>query len=87
MKEHAFFLMAGFPGKNEDYIEKADWFRVQFEELLAETVELSRGRVGEEVLCSGEIVTEYTLGAERKTDFLTGIHINSSITEDEIALK
>ena len=30
---------------------------------------------------------QYTLGAERKTDFLTGIHINSSITEDEIALK
>ena len=87
MKEHALFLMAGFPAKNADYIEKADWYRVQFEELLRETVELSKTGIGAEVLESGEIVTEYTLGAEKKTRCLTGIDIDSRITEAEKELR
>lgn len=87
MKEHALFLMAGFPAKNADYIEKADWYRVQFEELLRETVELSQTGIGAEVLESGEIVTEYTLGAEKKTRCLTGIDIDSRITEAEKELR
>ena len=27
MKEHALFLAAGFPCKNKDWIQKADYFR------------------------------------------------------------
>lgn len=83
MKEHSLFLMAGFPTKNAAYTKKADWYRMQFEELLREVVLLGDGRVGADVLRSGEIVTCYTLEAERKTSFLTGIGINSSITEAE----
>ncbi len=86
MKEHSLFLMAGFPAKNADYIKRADWFREQFEELLREVVELARGRVGNNVLSSGEIVTEYTFDAERRTSFLTGIEIDSRITAQEKAL-
>lgn len=86
MKEHSLFLMAGFPGKNADYIEKADWYRNQFEELLKEVVELSQGRVSDEVLSSGETVTEYTLGAEHKTCDLTGIEIDTAITERQLEM-
>lgn len=86
MKEHSLFLMAGFPAKNADYIKRADWFRVQFEELLRETVAISERKVGREVLDSGEIVTEYTLGAEQRTRFLTGIEIDSRITQAEMRL-
>lgn len=84
MKEHSLFLMAGFPGKNVEYIEKADWYRNQFEELLHEIVKLSHGRVREKVLSSGEIVTEFTREAENRTSCLTGIEIDSEITEEQL---
>lgn len=80
MKEHALFLLAGFPSKNAEHIKKADWFRRQFEALLRETVLLSNTRVGKDILQSGEIVTMYTMQAEQRTSFLTGIEINSRIT-------
>lgn len=83
MKEHSLFLMAGFPGKNDEYIEKADWFRGQFEELLNDVIALSSGRVREKVLDSGEIVTEFTMDAEKRTSCLTGIDIDCRITEKE----
>ena len=81
MKEHSLFLMAGFPCKNREYIEKADWYRRQFEELLEQVVEISDGIVGRAVLESGEVVTEYTKNAEECTSCLTGIPIDSRITE------
>lgn len=86
MKEHSLFLMAGFPSKNADYIKRAEWFMLQFEELLREVVRISDGRVGKDVLKSDEIVTDFTLGAERRTSFLTGIGIDSRITEEEKGL-
>lgn len=83
MKEHSLFLMAGFLGKNDEYIKKADWFKGQFEELLNDVIALSRGRVREKILDSGEIVTEFTMDAEKRTSCLTGIDIDCGITEKE----
>lgn len=83
MKEHSLFLMAGFPAKNTCYAKKADWYRMQFESLLRETVQLAEDGVRKNILCSNEIVTGFTMGAERKTSFLTGIPIDSRITEAE----
>ena len=56
MKEHALFLEAGFPGVNESWIQRADYFREQFENLLREAVELGDGRVNEPILNSNELV-------------------------------
>lgn len=42
--------------------------------------------VSEKVLASGEIVTKFTYGAERKTEELTGITIDSNITLQELKL-
>ena len=83
MKEHSLFLMAGFPSKDSDYIKKADWYREKFEDLLRQVVQLSNGVVRENVLESGEITTEYTKEAERHTNCLTGIPIDTTITESE----
>lgn len=83
MKEHALFLLAGFPEKEKKYRERADFFREKFEDGLRKTVELSNGMVNEEVLASGEIVTEFTQKAERQTENLTGICIDEQITEAE----
>lgn len=87
MKEHALFLMAGFPSKNTAYIKEADWYRTQFEELLRETVMLADCSVSSGLLRSDEIVTEYTMGAEKRTSFLTGISIDSRITAAEKNLR
>lgn len=87
MREHALFLEAGFPCKDDAWISKADFFRVQFEELLRDVVALANGRVTPCMINSGEIITRFTIPAERKTSRLTGISIDSSISESESALR
>ncbi len=87
MREHALFLLASFPAGETGYRRKADWFREQFERVLEHTVRLSDGMVGEAVLCSGEVVTEFTEMAERQTEKLTKIPINVRITQAEQRLR
>lgn len=87
MKEHSLFLMAGFPSKNSSHIKRAEWFMQEFEELLKNAVDMAEGAIGHCVLQSQEIVTDFTLGAERQTSFLSGIHIDSNITEKEKQLQ
>lgn len=80
MKEHSLFLEAGFPCKDEEWIKKADWFKEQFEDLLAEVTRLADGRVGRCILESDEVVTEFTIPAENRTEALSGVKIDSRIT-------
>lgn len=87
MKEHSLFLMAGFQPVNPSFLRRADRFRRQFEELLWQAVRMSDGVVSGEVLCSGEIVTDFTEDAERSTSRLTGIPIEIGITEAEKHLR
>ncbi len=61
MKEHAFFLEAGFMRKDSAWIQRADFFRVQFEDLLRETVQLSDRMIGCRVFgIGGACNTVYT---------------------------
>lgn len=83
MKEHSLFLLAAFPAKETKFRECANRFRDEFEDGLRRTVKLAEGMVGEAVLASGEIVTEFTKKAECQTEKLTGIEIDSKITEAE----
>lgn len=83
MREHALFLEAGFPCKDKDWIQTADWYRKQFELLLGEAVNISDGRICEEILQSEEFSTRYTINAERKTQQLSGVPIDSRITASE----
>ncbi len=80
MKEHSLFLRAGFTPANPDFSEKAEFFLKEFEDLLRQAVVLSNGIVSEEVLCSGEVITEFTALAEEQTQCLTGIPIDCEIT-------
>ena len=80
MKEHALFLEAGFPTKDKAFVEEAEWYKNEFEKLLFNVVNMSAGAVRPAILNSGEIVTEYTLSTETKTEELTGIAINKNIT-------
>lgn len=87
MRDHSIFLEAGFTPKNSKLSKQADDYKIQFEKLLADTIKLSNGRVTKDVLNSGELYTEYTLDTERKTEYYTGIEINSKITDMELKMK
>ncbi|MDO5338003.1 MAG: DUF2935 domain-containing protein [Eubacteriales bacterium] len=87
MKEHSLFLLVGFPCREQRARVRADWFRREFEAALWQTVQLSNRRVRAAVLDSGEIVTEFTLKAERQTRALSGVFIDSALTEAERRLK
>ena len=87
MKEHAFFLQAGFLPTAPSFSEKAEFFRKEFEKLLCDTMALAGGIVGSDVIRSGEIVTEFTAWAEKQTECLTGIPIDREITSQALCLK
>ena len=82
MKEHSLFLEAGFPCWEKDFIEEAGRFCRKFEELLKDAVRIADGHIQESVLNSGELVTEFTLPAEKRTMSLSGIPIDTRITEE-----
>lgn len=87
MKEHSLFLEAGFTPANASFAKKAEWFKLQFEKLLAETVQLAQNTVRQKVLDSGEVITEFTLNAERQTSQFTSIGIDTNITRNTARLK
>lgn len=87
MKEHSLFLEAGFPCKDEEWIQKAEHFRQQFEKLLLDTIKISNGRINEFILKSDELVTEFTINAEKRTECLSGIPINTEISKMEENLR
>lgn len=80
MRERALFLEAGFPCKDEEWIKKADWFREQFENLLRDTLSISNGRINRCVAESNELVTKFTIPAEKRTECLSGIPIDSELS-------
>lgn len=86
MKEHSLFLEAGFVPKDSKFANEADYYKKEFEKLLSSAVSMSNGMIRPNVLQSGEIVTDFTLGTEQKTQNLTGININQNITVQESKL-
>ncbi len=87
MKEHSFFLKAGFTPANPEFSEKAEYFKDEFDKLLCEAVRLGNGVINQQLLCSQELVTQFTALAEKQTECLTGISINKEITDKELHLK
>lgn len=87
MKEHSFFLRAGFTPANGDFAKRAEFFKRAFERLLRQAIQLSNGMVSEDVLQSDELVTEFTAMAERQSERFTGIPIDKEITVMEQRLR
>ena len=87
MREHALFLEAGFPCKDKTWIERADWFRKQFEDLLRDTLSISNGNINRCVVESNELATEFTIPAEKRTAKLSGIPIDSQLSILALNLK
>ncbi len=86
MKEHSFFLQIGFMPKDSAFSREAAEFRKHFEALLGHATHLANGIVGRRTMETGQFVTQYTLDAERATQYYTGIPFDTRITEQEMAL-
>ncbi|EPZ55615.1 hypothetical protein H477_2974 [[Clostridium] sordellii ATCC 9714] len=67
MKEHSLFLESGFVTKDSKLELEADHYKREFEKLLGYAISASNGVIRDDILRSGEIVTDYTLGTEQKT--------------------
>ena len=80
MKEHAFFLKAGFLPLNANLANEGEYLMRKFESLLSRAIALSDRIVRRCVLSSGELFTEFTDCAERKTQCLTGTFIDRKLT-------
>mgnify|MGYP001205244303 CR=1 FL=1 len=87
MKEHMIFMEAGLLIKNSSFILEGDQLKRSFEEILLETVALSKGAISQEVIDSKELVTSFTLNSERITENNTGICIDKEITLAELELE
>ncbi len=86
MKEHSFFLEAGFTPRDTNFTQQADAFRREFDGVLGEAISLSNGVVSPGVLQSGEVITPYTLKAETATSYFTGVQIPTELTQAEAGL-
>lgn len=82
LKEHAFFIEASIPPKNHMLIQQARMLRETFGMLLMHAVGLAHGVIDAE----NDMVTQYTYDAERASSFLSGIPINTNITQAEASL-
>ena len=80
MKEHAFFLKAGFLPPNAALARESERLMREFEALLARAITLSNCTLRRCVLDAGEFFTEFTDCAEQKTQCLTGIPIDRELT-------
>lgn len=87
MKEHMIFMEVGFLVKNSSFILEGDQLKMSFEEILLETVALSKGVISQEVLESQELVTPLTFTSETITENKTGICIDKEITLAELGLE
>lgn len=87
MKEHAFFLKVGFLPPCREMAEEAEGHIRKFEALLSRAIGLSDCIVRRRVLCSGELVTEFTDCAERQTQRLTGTALDCELTARVLRLK
>lgn len=86
MKEHALFLKVAFFPKNSELIRRAEELMRAFEEFLSRVVGIAGNNVSRTVLASGEVVTPFTLEAERATEYFTGTELDTAITERELDL-
>lgn len=86
MKEHLFFIEANLTPVEEDMQKMSNLLKRSLEELMLEILPLANECISKEVIDSSELVTKYTLEAERITSNLTGININMDVTEKELKL-
>lgn len=86
-KEHTVLAAASLTPRDRNTAGRLIALNGSFERLLFETIRLADRNISHEVLASDELVTDFTLAAEIRTAFLTGIPINTGLTRRELELR
>ena len=86
LREFATNIQLSFLQDNVEYIEAAKDFGSRSEELGRILMKYANGNVSQEALDNQIFVTDYTLDAELLTERLFNIDIDTTITENELAL-
>lgn len=84
--EHLTIIEGALPLKYDDLIDEVRKLRQESQKFLSTIVAVAKGHVSESVAKSQEIITTFTYEAERKTELLTGLKIDTNITQDEQVL-
>lgn len=87
MKEHATFIMASLLCKETNLLQQTYYYINSFNQLLGETLKLANGQISQKYINNQVFVTPNTYPAEQIVQQLTGIPIDTSLTQAEIALK
>ena len=87
MKEHSFFLETGFTEIDKDFKKIANDFQKTFSNILTRVINIANNNLSENFLTSDEMITNNTLEAENRTSKLSGINIDTNITQKEKQLK
>lgn len=87
MKEHSLFLEAAFINNDKELRKIASDFQKIFSDTLRSVINIANGNVSEDFIRANEIVTKNTLEAENKTQNLSSISIDTTLTMDELRIK
>lgn len=87
MKEHSLFIEVAFLPKDHELRLVARRFQKTFAGILEKAICLADGKMSENFLESGEVVTTNTVSAENKTGNLSGVRPDINITRKELNLK
>lgn len=87
MKEHSFFLAAGFLDKDMELRKIAESFMNAFTNILDKVIVLADGNISRDFIESSIMMTKDTMAAEKMTSMLSGVNINTVITSREGQLK
>ncbi|MCL2521877.1 MAG: DUF2935 domain-containing protein [Erysipelotrichales bacterium] len=87
MKEHAFLILCGFTANDKNYRKTAEKYNEIFENILLNALTLGNGIISSDVVSSGELISDFTLAIEEKTEKLLGLKINKECTQRAAQLK
>lgn len=87
MKEHSLFLETAFVNDDKELRKIASDFQKIFSDTLRNVINLANKNISDSFINSNEMVTENTLEAEKKTQNLSNIKIDTTLTLDELKLK
>ncbi len=86
IKEHIIFAAAALTLKDSNMVPSLMQMKDQAEQLLMETVILSKGIITPLIIGEGDVITPYTYKAEIATQNYTGLPINTQVTIAEATL-
>lgn len=83
IREFCLNIQLSFYQNNQTYIEIAEGFGKRYNELRKKVIKLANNKLPEAIIESESFVTKYTLDAEKLTEKLFEVNLDTDLTEQE----